>query len=103
MIRSSSDIPSEPNTASEPSDAEVDDHEEEAHAQTKQGGPEQAVPHHEEPHQIQAADPEIHLRSEPLLQQAAPPTLTETADPQPATESPAAHPSRYDTSHTQLE
>ncbi|QHO46464.1 uncharacterized protein DS421_6g187640 [Arachis hypogaea] len=59
--RYESDIPSEPDTPSETSEVEASDHEEEAHAQAEQGGAEQVTPHHEEHHQIQAADPEIPL------------------------------------------
>nr|XP_025628300.1 uncharacterized protein LOC112721451 [Arachis hypogaea] len=94
MIRSGHhDIPSKPDTPSEPSEAEADDHEEEAHAEVEQAGPEQAAPRHEEPHQIQPADPEVPLQTEPPLQQADSLTLIQTANPQATTETPAAHPS----------
>ncbi|QHO28540.1 uncharacterized protein DS421_7g217570 [Arachis hypogaea] len=92
MIRSGGDIPSDT------SEEEVSDHEEEAPTQAEQRGPEHTVPYLEEHHQLQATNPDIPIQIEPLLQQTAPPTLIETADPQPTTETPATHPSRYDTS-----
>ncbi|QHN82426.1 uncharacterized protein DS421_20g695760 [Arachis hypogaea] len=97
MIQSSSDIPSEPDTPSDTSEAEASDHAEETHAQAAQAGPEQAAPQQEEPHQIQAADPEIPIQSELPLQQTDPPTLIQSADLQATTETPVAHPSGDDT------
>ncbi|KAL4329349.1 hypothetical protein AHAS_Ahas13G0291200 [Arachis hypogaea] len=93
MIRSGGEIPSEPDTPSDTSEVEEDDHEEETPTQAAQAGPEQAAPQQEVPHQIQAADPEIPIQSEPPLQQTDPPTLIQSADPQATTETPAAHPS----------
>nr|XP_029150126.1 zinc finger protein 526-like [Arachis hypogaea] len=51
---------------------EEDDHEEETPTQVAQAGPEQAAPQQEEPHQIQAADPEISIQSKPPLKQTDP-------------------------------
>nr|XP_025661550.1 bromodomain-containing protein 4-like [Arachis hypogaea] len=91
-----------PDTPSEPSKKEAGDYEEEARAEAEQAGPEQAVPYHEEPNQIQPADPEIPLQEEPPLQQTdpppPPPTLIQIADPQTTTKTPTAHPSGDDTS-----
>ena len=90
MIRSGHhDIPSEPDTPSDTSEVEEDDHEEETHAQAEQAGPEQAASQQEEPHQIQAANPEVPIQSAPPLQQADPQTTT--------TETPATRPSSDDT------
>ncbi|QHO56440.1 uncharacterized protein DS421_3g73720 [Arachis hypogaea] len=98
MIRSGGDFPSEPDTPSDTSEEETSDHEEEAHTQAAQRGPKHTAPHHEEHHQLQTVDLEIPLQTEPPLQQTAPHTLTETADRQPTTETPVAHPSGDDTS-----
>ena len=90
MIRSG-DIPSEPDTPSETSEEEADDHEAETHPQSKavQAGTEQATSHQEALPQIQAVDPEIPIQSAPPLQQADPQTAT--------TETPATRPSSDDT------
>ncbi|QHO23674.1 uncharacterized protein DS421_12g365580 [Arachis hypogaea] len=97
MIRSGGDIPSEPDTPSDTSEVEEDNHEEETPTQAEQAGPKQTTPHHEEHHQLQAADPEIPLQSVPPLQQTDLPTLIQPADPQATIETPAAHPSGDDT------
>ncbi|XP_015940606.1 extensin-like [Arachis duranensis] len=90
LIRSGGDIPSEPDTPLDPSEEEVDEHEEElAPPQAAQAGTEQAAPQQEIPHQIQAADPEIPIQSAPPLQQTNPQTTT--------TETPAIHPTSDDT------
>ncbi|XP_015944897.1 uncharacterized protein LOC107470023 [Arachis duranensis] len=91
LIRSGGDIPSEPDTPSEPSEEEADEHEEETHPQreTMQAGTEQAAPQQEILHQIQAADPEIPIQSAPPLQQPDHQTTP--------TETPTTHPSRDDT------
>ncbi|QHO16816.1 uncharacterized protein DS421_10g306840 [Arachis hypogaea] len=98
MIRFGGDIPSEPDTPSDTSEEEMSDHEEEAPTQAEQKDPGHTAPHHEEHHQLQTADPEVPLRTEPPLHQTTPPILSATADPQPTIETPAAHPSGDDTS-----
>ena len=90
MIRSG-DIPSEPDTPSEASEEEANDHEAETHPQSEaaQADTELAASHQEAPPQIQAIDPEIPIQSAPPLQQADLQTTT--------TETPATHPFSDDT------
>ncbi|XP_072077812.1 uncharacterized protein [Arachis hypogaea] len=61
MIRSSGDIPSEPDTPFDTSEVEEDDHEEETPTQAAQTGPEPAAPQQEGPQQLQATDTEIPI------------------------------------------